>query len=427
MHTNTTPIKILCTVVLLTGTLKFAAYAQDAVTAPAATGGQGDYVARLEAALKNAKTELETVQAQASEQNRRIAQLEEQLKNANTAPAVAAAQPGVDPAQLQQELKSSKVRINELEEQLFVATDGKGVKGQEVAEVLPEGTYEWTENMKRMPIGVLFPKTTTIPKGDVYARFSHTSQNQTFSSGEKSGGRGDPFNDLLGLESGVKVGILFGYGIATNWDIMVERSNGRDYEPLHRAPTDTKNYTFDLWDVMTKYKFLDENKQGVDASLSLGGTYFWQNYGSGLWAGNAALLTEKSFWRFRAGSGLLYTSLSTYESARSNTGKDTTKTYPNENAFGAPRPDDYTMAIPVSLSFALTKTQQLFTEMAFPVSGYDTGYGPSMAAGWRYNTHTHAYSIYLCNTANGSYNSTFTGGYKENQLDLFGFDISIFF
>ena len=88
MHTNTTPIKILCAAVLLTGALKFAACAQDAVTAPAATGGQGDYVAKLEAALKNAKTELGAVQAQAAEQSQRIAQLEAALKNANTAPAV---------------------------------------------------------------------------------------------------------------------------------------------------------------------------------------------------------------------------------------------------------------------------------------------------------------------------------------------------
>jgi hypothetical protein len=85
------------------------------------------------------------------------------------------------------------------------------------------------------------------------------------------------------------------------------------------------------------------------------------------------------------------------------------------------------MAIPVSLSFALTKSQQLFGEAAFPVDGYDTGKGPSMAAGWRYNTHTHAYSIFLSNTANGSFNSTFTGGYTRDKLDLFGFDISIFF
>lgn len=422
MNTKTISIKILCTVVLLTSTLKFAAYAQDVGTVPVTAGEQGDYVARMEAALKNAKTELGAVQSQAAEQSRRIAQLEEQLKNANTAPVVASAQPGVDATQLQQELKSSKVRISELEEQLFVATDGKGVKGQEVEEVLPEGTYPWTENMKRLPVGVLFPKTATIPKGDVYARFSHTARNQTF-----AGGNGhDPFNDLLGLESDVKIGILFGYGITKDWDVMVQRSNGR--RNYIKDLTTGESGSYDLWDIMTKYKFLDENKQWIDASLSLGGTYFWQDDGQGLWAGNAALLAEKSFWRFRAGSGLLYTSLSTYEAAVSNTGTDNDKPYPNEEIFGnPPRPEDHTMAIPVSLSFALTKNQQLFGEMAFPVSGYDTGNGPSKAVGWRYNTHSHAYSIFLCNTANLSYNSAFTGGYADNKLDLFGFDISIFF
>jgi len=302
-----------------------------------------------------------------------------------------------------------------------VATDGKGVKGQEVAEVLPEGTYAWTENMKRMPIGVLFPKTTTIPKGDVYARFSHIGQNQTFSSGSGH----NPFDDLLGMESSVKVGLLFGYGITKDWDVMVQRVNGRSYTK-NFAATETGSY--DLWDVMSKYKFLDENKQGVDASLSLGTTIFWQDDDHMEFAGNGALLFEKSIWRFRAGSGLLFTSLSTFESANSNKGSAPSKNYPNEFwGPGNPGEPDHTMAIPVSLSFALTKSQQLFGEMAIPVSGYSTGGGPSMAAGWRYNTHTHAYSIYLSNTAGGSFNSSFTGGYKDNQLDLFGFDISIFF
>ena len=420
MNTKKISIKILCTVVLLTSTLKFAAYAQDVGTVPVTAEEQGDYVARMEAALKNAKTELGAVQSQAAEQSRRIAQLEEQLKNANTAPVVASAQPGVDATQLQQELKSSKVRISELEEQLFVATDGKGVKGQEVEEVLPEGTYPWTENMKRLPVGVLFPKTATIPKGDVYARFSHVSQNQTF----KSGNNGDPFNDMLGLESGVKVGILFGYGITKNWDVMVQRQNGRNSYTKNLAATETGSY--DLWDVMTKYKFLDENKQGVDASVSMGTTMFWQDDGHKEYAGNAALMVEKSMGRFRAGSGLLYTSLSTFEGVSSGAGAPR-KDYPNE--FYGPNPGEpnHTMAIPVSLSFALNKSQQLFAEMAFPVSGYDTGNGPSKAVGWRYNTHSHAYSIFLCNTANSSFNSAFTGGYKDNQLDLFGFDISIFF
>lgn len=146
MPANTTRIKIACAIVLLIGVGNFTAKAADEVVP------SSDYVARLEEALKNAKNELGAVQAQAAEKRRRIAQLEEQLKNSNSAPVVAAVPQGVDAVKLQQELKSSKVRINELEEQLFVATDGKGVKGQEVVEELPEGTYAWTENMKRTPM-----------------------------------------------------------------------------------------------------------------------------------------------------------------------------------------------------------------------------------------------------------------------------------
>ncbi|MCU0856868.1 MAG: hypothetical protein MUC65_00500, partial [Pontiellaceae bacterium] len=125
----------------------------------------------------------------------------------------------------------------------------------------------------------------------------------------------------------------------------------------------------------------------------------------------------------------LYTSLSTFEAANSaQSGLALSKNYPNE--FFGPGNDgepNHTLAIPLSCGFALSKSHQLFGEAAFPVDGYDTGCGPSMAAGWRYNSHTHAYSLYLCNTANGSYNSAFTGGYMRDRLDLFGFDISIFF
>ena len=184
MRTNSTPFKLLCTVALLSSIFCFDVRAEDQKTTPAASSGKKESagkknsVNQLKAALKKANDELSAAQAKDAEQSRRIAQLEAELKKASPAPAVAAVPPVADNARLQQELKSSKTRINELEEQLFVATDGKGVKGQEVAEVLPEGTYPWTENMKRLPIGVLFPKTSTIPKGEVYARFSHTSQNQ---------------------------------------------------------------------------------------------------------------------------------------------------------------------------------------------------------------------------------------------------------
>lgn len=374
-----------------------------------------DAVARLTQELNRVQAELAAAKAREAEKDAQIAELKK--GTVTTLPAVAA----VDSARLEQELKASKAKINELEEQLFVATDGKGVGGEEVAEVLPEGTYPWTANMRRLPIGVLFPKTATIPKGQVYARFSHVSQHQTFAKG----GKGDPFDDFLGLEDGVKIGILFGYGITKNWDVMVQRQNGRAYTGL--APG-FEDRSYDLWDVMTKYKFMDEFEQGVDASISGGTTIFWQDNDHMEFAGNAALSVEKSFGRFRAGSGLLYTSLSTYEGASSAQGGTANeKYYVNEETFGAPRPQNHTMAVPVSLSFALTNRQQLFGEMAFPVSGYDTGCGPSMAAGWRYNSPTHAYSIYLSNTANSSFNSAFTGGYKDNKLDLFGFDISIFF
>ena len=409
---------MLCAVVLLAGPLNFAVLAQDAVKAPAAAGQPSG----LEAELKAAKAELVAAQAQAAEQSRRIAQLESQLKGANIAPTVATSTPAVDVVQLQQELKASKAKVSQLEEDLFVATDGKGTKGKEVAEVLPEGTHEWTENLRRNPVGALFPKTATIPKGDFYARFSHTSMNQQF----VNAGSGHSFNDLLGLESGVKVGILFGYGIMENWDVTIQRVNGRDYTS---DPNTFETGSFDLWDVMTKYKFLDENKHWIDASVSLGGTYFWQDEGVGEFAGNFALMAEKSIWRFRVGSGLLYTSLSTYEATRSQqNGNEPTKNYPNEY-FGAgdPNDPDYTVAVPLSLSFALTKNHQLFTESAFPISGYHTGGGPSITSGWSYNTPTHVYRIYLSNTANGSFNSTFTGGYKDERLDIFGFDISIYF
>ena len=412
MPKKTTRIKMFCTAVALSAVFQMTVRAEDVAPAP---GMQGDQVASLQAALKQAQEE-------SAQKSRRIADLEAQLKKMNATPVVAGA-PAADPAKLQQELKESKSRINELEEQLFVATDGKGVGGDVVVEELPEGVYAWTENMRRMPMGVLFPKTATIPKGEVFARFSHTAQNQTFATG----GKGDAFDDMLGLEANVKVGILFGYGITGNWDVLVQRTNGRHYI---KDPDTYEQGSFDLWDIMTKVKVLNEDDHFVDASVSAGTTVFWQDDDHMEFAGNAALAVEKSLWRFRVGSGLLYTSMSTFESGRSLQpgGAAPDKNYKNEYyGVGNPNEPGHTLAVPFSISFALTNRQQLFGEMAFPVSGYETGCGPSMAAGWRYNTHTHAYSIYLSNTANGSYNSLFTGGYKRDQLDLFGFDISIFF
>lgn len=319
---------------------------------------------------------------------------------------------------LKQELKAAQTKINQLEEELFIATDGAGNE-EEATEELPEGTHPWTEYMRRTPMGILFPTTSTIRKGEVYARFSHVSQNQLFTSS------GDHFfHDLLGIEDGVKVGLMFGYGIMDNWDVTLQRTNGRDYYGL-----DAKDHSYDLWEIMTKIKLLDEQKQFVDLAVTGGATFFWQDDNRGEWAGNAALLLEKSLWRFRLGTGVLYTSLSDWERTESNQSGALSqdKYYPQEDTFGQPRPQNHTVAIPVSASVAITPSLHGFAELAFPVDGYETDRGPSAAAGCRIVTHSHAYSLFLSNTSNNSFNSTLTGGYQHDRLDVFGFDISIFF
>jgi Membrane bound beta barrel domain (DUF5777) len=419
MKVTSSSIKILCGAVLLTSVLSLTGYSAE----PVSVAAKVDPVAQLQAELKATKEALLKAQEQSAQQSRRIAELESQLTGAKALPGGAQPAPAVDVVKLQQELTASKSRISTLEEELFVATDGKGAKGKEVVEDIPEGTYAWTENLRRSPVGALSPKTATIPKGDFYARFSHMSQNQLFVNADKNH---NAFNDLMGLESGVKVGILFGYGITKDWDVTIQRTNGREYT---RDPNTFELGTFDLWDVMTKYQFLDENEHFIDASASAGFTYFWQDEDIGRFAGNFALMAEKSIWRFRVGSGLLYTSLSTYESARtSQNGSEPSKDYPREYyGAGDPNDPDYTVAIPVNVSLALTKSHQLFVESAFPVAGYHTGGGASLIAGWSYNTPTHVYRLYFSNTANASFNSAFTGGYMDDRLDIFGFDISIFF
>ena len=321
--------------------------------------------------------------------------------------------------QLEQDVQSSKGKISTLEEAVFVATDGKGLE-KEKADVLPEGMYPWTEYMRRNPQGILFPKTTTIPEGEYYARISHVSQNQTFTKGANN----DPVDSLLGLESGVKVGLMVGYGLAKDWDITVQRVNGRSYT-RDGAPNYTSG-TFDMWDVMSKVKLMDEYEQCVDLSLDMGTTVFLQDNGQMEFSGNGGLLVEKSVGRFRFGSGLLYASLSDFGATHSHqTGTAPDKVYINDAI--SPQETKDTLSIPFSVAAALTAKSQLFAELADPISGYHTGNGPSVATGYRYSTHTHSFSVFLSNTANDNFNSTMTGGYKYNTLDVFGFDVSVFF
>lgn len=331
-------------------------------------------------------------------------------------------------AQLEQELKAAKVQINDLEEQLYFATDGESHE-DELVEELEEGAYPWTYYMRRLPVGVIMPHTGTVPKGEFFGRFSHIAREQSFTADGA-----DWWADMLGLENQVKIGIMFGYGLTDKWDITFQRTNGREVESRSN-PNDDESTSYDLWDVLTKYRVLDEFEQGVDLAVLLGATYFWtHDYGEfssndeGDIAFNAAILIEKSLWRFRFGTGLMYSSLSDYqdvEEAAIDTAPD--KIHPDQDPEGEPRPNWHTLAVPVSAAFSVFDKTSIFGEMAFPVGGYDTDFGPSAAAGVRINTATHSYSMFFSNTPNNSYNSTFTGGYAKERLDLFGFDITIFF
>ena len=246
----------------------------------------------------------------------------------------------------------------------------------------------------------------------------------------------DSFHDMFGLEDDVKVGIMVGYGLTDRWDVTLQRTNGRE---SYIDKDFEFNNSYDIWELMTKYALLDEDKYGVDLSITGGTSYFWgRDSGSDEYSLNLGLLVAKSFFndRLRVGSGALFASLSDFETFVSDSDSENRKKTQNKlfkNEFDFNNDDfqsygpDHTFAIPLNLTLALNKNNQIFFDSIIPLDGYDTDNGPALALGYRYNTSTHAYNIYLSNTPNNSFNSTITGGAIEKKLNLFGFSVSIFF
>lgn len=332
--------------------------------------------------------------------------------------------------QTQQKLEKARDRVQELEEQVAAMGGTPGETG-DVPDPMAgqeEGLQPWTYNMRRSPMHVLFPGAATIPKHDFYGRFTHVSR-ESMNNKMGSGQQTEPFHNLLGLEDNVRIGMLLGYGLTDRWDVWVQRTNGRTM--LKDWSGDSAS--FDYWDVMTKYHLLDEYEQGVDLSVYGGITYMMEDNEAGNTSVNAGLTVERSFLsdRVRLSTGVLYASLSAYEETTvSDPDNDVamTKQMPGE----LPSPylssgDDYTLSIPVGLSLALTNHWQLFTEGIFPVAGYDTGKGPTLAFGGRYVTNTHEFALFFMNSANNSFNSLLTGGYRRDRIDQFGFSISIYY
>lgn len=288
--------------------------------------------------------------------------------------------------------------------------------------------HPWTDNMRRTVENALLPAPTTLPEGDWYYRIVHTARQPYYR---------DWKTNLLGLDDNVKIGIMVGYGLAKDWDLTLQRTNGYTLQ-VNLASTDPT--TFDYYDLMLKHKMLDQfdGALGVgglaDVALTVGVTDMQRNQGRSLVSLNAALLAERNLLadHLRLGVGLAFASMSAYEEIP-NSGP-ATKLFPDEydalSAAGSPpeqRDPSSTTAVPVTAVIALDSTWQLYGEAVFPISGYRTGAGPSLSSGIRLNTNTHQYSFFVTNTGNVAFNSVISGGSARTSLPLFGFYITAYF
>ncbi len=294
-------------------------------------------------------------------------------------------------------------------------------------EAIRDLLHPWTDNMRRTVQNALLPAPATLPGGDWYYRIVHTALDNYYDNWE---------TQLLGLDDSVKIGFLIAYGLADNWDVTIQRTNGYDLQTDFAA---TEGTSFDYYDVMLKHKFLDQYDGALglgglaDAAITAGGTVMQRNQGVSQISLNLGFLVERNFFsdRLRLGSGVFYSSISAYESA-SSVGPPT-KLFSDEYdalvADGRPpaqQDEESTTAIPFTVIFAIDEHWQLYGEAILPVAGYETG-EPSLLTGVRFNTNTHQYSLYFSNTANVAFNSVITGGVSTTNLPFFGFYITSYF
>ena len=306
-------------------------------------------------------------------------------------------------------------------------------KGDEADEVDPyqavkDRLQPWTDNMRRSVVNILLPAPTTLPAGDWFYHLVHVARQPYYA---------DWKTNLLGLDDSVKIGILVGYGLAKDWDVTLQRTNGYNLQVDLTANTPT---SFDYYDLTLKHKVLDQ----FDGALDLGGladvalvagvTDMQRNQGRSLVSLNLMVLAERDFFadRLRLGAGLAFSSMSAYEAIPNAAAP--TKLFPDEYdalAAAGAAPDHRdprgTTAVPLSAVVAISAKVQLYGEAVLPISGYRTGTGPTMAAGVRLNTHTHQYCVFLGNTGHVAYNSVITGVPSRTSLPLFGFSINAFF
>ena len=299
--------------------------------------------------------------------------------------------------------------------------------------------YPHTEYQRRSIYSCFLPTATPLKAGDWYYRISHVTTVPI---------NKDIRTDFLGLDSGVNIGFMVGYGIYDDMDLTLQRVTG---EGLNDGTVDTigGGNRFDYWELLWKWKFLDQydraKDQGglADVALVVGATEMVRNTGGGDVSVNVAVIAERNMFqdRLRLGVGLARAGLSTHYYDQPGPGdvrRD--KLLPSEYDYQAQtpgwadtheRPAKSTTAIPITAKIAVTETIQILGEAIYPINGYHSDYGPSLAVGARLNTNTHEFTLFLANTANTTFNSVITGGNTERTLttwpNLFGFTISAFF
>ena len=301
----------------------------------------------------------------------------------------------------------------------------------------PGRDVTWSSSMH-----MLYPSAVTVPKKKFYGRIIHISEDtlETKANGNRS--KTEAFHNGLGLDSDVRIGIGAGIGLTDRLELFAQRSVGREIqtgittEDFGFGPTPVPDIsTFDTYDLLLKYQWLDEIDDGLNLALLGGGSIMLEDDETATPSLDVGVIAERSFLdgRVYLGSGLLYASQSDF-SGSTTTHDDAilSKRHPHEedNIPSRSDGDDHTVAIPLTLRLALTPTIQLYAEAVSPVAGYRTGGGPSLALGARmlkmhYGHFVAEYNVFATNTSNTAFNSSITGGYRKDALDIFGFSISV--
>lgn len=296
----------------------------------------------------------------------------------------------------------------------------------------PQFADRWNKSAWQSTYHMLYPSAITTDQGKIFGRIMHISKDTLDVNTNGAGTQTERFHNLLGLDSNVRIGSGFGYGVTDNFQMFLQRSNGR----LIFVDEAFTGRTFDHYDIMGKYQWLNELDDGMNLATVGGVTWMLEDNENGEVSVNLGVIAEKSLFRDRlyVGTGLLYASLSDFEGTTNNeSSAATTKRHPKEPdtlGIGYAEGANHTLSVPATLRLALRDDISIYGEALTPVDGFDTGEGPTLVLGGRlvkkhFGRFVGEYNVFVTNSSNTSFNSSLTGGYKEGKLDIFGFNITI--